>query len=492
MITIERLAVEHYESGLGIDTPRPRLSWRFNSDPQDERDKDWEQAAYELEIVDQDHLQAQTSAKVDDANSSQTHHVVSSQSVLVPWPAAASTLDSRSRRTVRVRAQSTLEVWTPWSEPLLLETGLLKREDWLVPFITGPPQTKGENKRPFYFRARFLSPSAASRARLYITARGVYEAHLNGQPVSDQVLAPGWQSYSHRLAYQTFDVTQLLDSNVGAENTIGVILGEGWYSGRLGYRGGINDIWGDRMAVLVQLEIDGKPVEYGEDWTWSYGPILSSGIYDGEVYDGSLVDPQWSTSSPSHTESKALGTGPWLPVEMLPLDGPLPSTPQSPPIRRTQEIKPIEIITTPSGQTVLDMGQNMVGWLRWNTSGPGIDLNPGSTHEVTLQHAEVLELGELGTRPLRHAAATETVRLSPGVSMQGYEPKFTFHGFRYVQVTGWPGLTLDDLTGIVVHTDMERLGEFSCSHSWLNRLHDNVVWGMRGNFLSVPTDCPQR
>jgi alpha-L-rhamnosidase len=327
---------------------------------------------------------------------------------------------------------------------------------------------------------------------LYITARGVYEAHLNGQPVSDHVLAPGWQSYSHRLAYQTFDVTQFLDPNVGAENTIGVILGEGWYSGRLGYRGGIHDIWGDRMGLLIQLEIDGKPVKFEEDWTWCYGPILSSGIYDGEVYDASLVDPQWSTSSLSSTENELTGTGSWLPVEKLPFDGPLPSTPQSPPIRRTQEIKPIEVITTPSGQTVLDMGQNMVGWLRWNTSGPAIDLNPGSTHEIKLQHAEVLEFGELGTRPLRHAAATETVRLSAGVSMQGYEPKFTFHGFRYVQVTGWPGLTLGDLTGIVVHTDMERLGEFSCSHSWLNRLHDNVVWGMRGNFLSVPTDCPQR
>jgi len=240
MITIDRLAVDHFESGLGIDTPRPRLSWRFKCTASElPRGQDWIQTAYELEVDD-------PAGKALDDRSHSTHLVQDSRSVLVPWPAELPSLTSRARRNVRVRARGQDGRWTAWSASLQLELGLLHQSDWQVDFVTGHRQPRDRPKRPFYLRAQFRTPPVADRAtdadstpspqlvRLYVTARGLYEPHLNGRPVSSHVLAPGWQSYQHRLTYQTFDVSDHLNSTPGSLNTLGIILGEGWYSGRLG------------------------------------------------------------------------------------------------------------------------------------------------------------------------------------------------------------------------------------------------------------------
>jgi alpha-L-rhamnosidase len=307
----------------------------------------------------------------------------------------------------------------------------------------------------------------------------VYEVQINGVVVGDHVLAPGWTSYHNRLRYQTFDVTDLLREG---HNAIGAILGDGWYRGRLGFDGGRRNIYGDRLALMAQLEIDyapGRSVRIVTDETWraAQGPILASDLYDGETYDARLERPVWS--SPVYDDSD------WEGVRQIDRDLDTLVAPSGPPVRRTELVAPVAITTSPSGHTIVDFGQNLVGRLRLTVHGEA-----GQT--ITLRHAEVLENGELCTRPLRTAQATDRYTLG-GEGVETWEPRFTFHGFRYAEVEGWPGrLGVDDLRAVVCHSDLERTGWFECSDPLINRLHENVVWSMRGNFLDVPTDCPQR
>ncbi len=312
-----------------------------------------------------------------------------------------------------------------------------------------------------------------------MTALGVYEAQLNGATVGDHVLDPGWTSYNHRLRYQTFDVTGLLREG---RNAIGAILGDGWYRGRFGFDGGRRNIYGDRLALLAQLEINyangaAERIVTDEIWRAARGPILASDIYDGETYDARRERPGWSTTGYEDHD--------WVGVRALDRDFTTLVAPSGPPVRRIELLEPVTITTTPSGRTIVDFGQNLVGWLRITVRG-----QEGQT--VTLRHAEILEGGELCTRPLRTARATDRYTLR-GDGVETWEPRFTFHGFRYAEVAGWPGsLQEEDIHAVVCHSDLERTGWFECSDPLINRLHENVVWSMRGNFLDVPTDCPQR
>jgi alpha-L-rhamnosidase len=240
---------------------------------------------------------------------------------------------------------------------------------------------------------------------------------INGHVVGDQLLTPGWQSYHHRLYYQTYDVTTLLNPG---ENVIGVYIGEGWYAGRLG-RPGVSNIWGDRLGFLGQLEVDGKLI-LQTDSTWDYleaGPVLSSEIYNGEEFDSRLNDPLWSTLGEGDGSGNTREVFP--PAEQLPFPPAELIAPEVPPVRRIMELKAQQIITTPSGKKVLDFGQNLVGWLRVNIDIPSVGT-------VLIRHAEVMEHEELGTRPLRTARAQALIYL--GGSTKNYEPKFTFYGFR--------------------------------------------------------------
>ncbi|WVQ79775.1 hypothetical protein IAT38_001875 [Cryptococcus sp. DSM 104549] len=441
-VSIVALQAEHHESGFGIAHASPRFSWRFGSTEL----KDWTQDSYELVIS--------RNGKPDE-----TYTVQSSESVLVPWPSAP--LRSREVVGVKARAIGTNQAATNWAS-LTIEAAFLERSEWVANLISGPVQEKDAPKQPFRLRKTFSLDAVPSTARLYATAHGVYEVEINGQRVGDQVLAPGWTSYKYHLNYQTYDVTPLLKTG---ENTISAYVGEGWFATRLG-RPGLRNNWGDRLAFLGQLEADGKAVLVTDDtWSCSDGPVRNSEIYNGEVFDTTFTEASAKASQ----------------VEVLPFPTAELVSSDAPPVRRVKEVKPIELITTKSGKTVLDFGQNLVGWVRIEKDLEG--------KELFLRHAEVLEHGELGVRPLRTAEPNDRIIL--GGKTKGWEPKFTFHGFRYVEVNGVKP-TLEDFTAIVIFSDMRPTGTFKSSHAQINRLHENVIWGMMSNFVSVPTDCPQR
>ncbi len=467
-LTIANLRIEHLRpaDSLGVGFRQPRLSWQIVAAAQN-----WRQAAYEVE-------QQAADGSADDGQRLTTGRITSDRSVLVDWPFAP--LGAREQVVLRVRVWGEDGSASDWSDPLVFETGLLDPADWSAHFITPDwdEDTSVANPAP-YLRREFVVSGPVQSARLYITALGVYEAEINGARVGDHVLAPGWTAYDARLRYQTFDVTDLLQ--VGP-NALGAVLGDGWFRGRIGFGGGRRNIWGERLALLAQLEItysDGSVDRIVTDETWSaaIGPLLLNSIYDGETYDARRDLEGWSAAGFDDSAWRGVRSVAWNLETVV--------APVGPPVRRTAEISPVAVMQSPTGGTLLDFGQNLVGRLRITVSGPAGQV-------ITLRHAEVLEGGELGTRPLRLAEATDRYTLK-GAGVEVWEPRFTFHGFRYVELDGWPGeLNPADITAVVLHSDMERAGWFECSDPLLNRLHENVLWGMRGNFLDVPTDCPQR
>ncbi|MCB8924894.1 MAG: family 78 glycoside hydrolase catalytic domain [Ardenticatenaceae bacterium] len=461
-ISIGRLQVEHLQEALGIGVEQPRLSWLIQTET-----KGWYQKGYEIEIYD-----------ADGKLTEQTGYIESDQSILVAWPFAP--LSSCQRVSVRVRVWGADEQVSDWSESASIEAGLLHSEDWHAQFIAPDwdEDTIKSNPAP-YLRRAFELRAGITSARLYISSLGLYEAELNGQVVGNQVFSPGWTVYDEHLRYQTFDVTEMVNEG---NNVIGATLGDGWFRGRIGFGGGQRNIYGEQLALLAQLEVhytDGswERIVTDENWRAATGPILMNSIYDGETYDARLEQAGWS--SPGFDDSA------WNGVRTIEWNMNALKAPLGPPVRRVGTVNPVSVHTSPSGKTIVDFGQNLVGWLSIRLKGP-------AGHMVTLRHAEVLEEGELGTRPLRFADATDHYTLKGG-DLETWEPRFTFHGFRYVEVNNWPGeFSVDDVTAVIIHSDMERIGWFECSDPLLNRLHENVVWGMRGNFLDVPTDCPQR
>ncbi|MGI3785552.1 MAG: family 78 glycoside hydrolase catalytic domain [Janthinobacterium lividum] len=327
----------------------------------------------------------------------------------------------------------------------------------------------------------FLEPDhgEVASAELEASALGVFEAYLAGSRVGDDVLSPGWSSYEWRLRYRSYDVTDLLQGATGPV-VLGFALGSGWYRGQLTWNK-IVDAYGDQVGAIGALTVtydDGHTQVVRTDASWTAGAsaVVSDDLYDGETIDARLASDAW--------RSPGFSSEGWRPVSVLEFDPGRLVEYVSPPVVRHEEIRPVEVWQSPEGRTLVDFGHNLVGWLKFTVRG-----ERGST--ITLRHAEVLEHGELGVRPLRSALATDRLVLSGGDDT--FEPTFTFHGFRYAEVTGWPGeLTADSLVAVVVSSDLRRTGEFECSDEMLNQLHRNVVWGQRGNFLDVPTDCPQR
>lgn len=461
-VTVTALRAEHLRESLGIGVARPRLSWQLVT----ERPA-WRQAAYQLEAV-----------RADGGSHSVARKVRSRESVLVRWPFAP--LAARERVSVRVRVWGRDGSVSGWSEALCVEAGLLDASDWSARFIT--PGWDEDTSRPqpcTLLRRDFAVHPGLARARLYVTALGLYEARINDEIVGDHVLSPGWTSYAHRLPYQTFDVTAMLREG---PNALGAMLADGWYRGRLGYNGGRRNIYGDRLALLAQLEMvyaDGSREIVATDASWraARGPVLASGIYDGETYDAGLERTGWA--------APGLDDAAWNVVRLLARETTGLVAPSGPPLRRTQLVKPTSLTRSPSGRWIVDFGQNIAGRVRCTVQGPA-----GTT--ITLRHAEVLEDGELCIRPLRTAAATDRYTLRGGAP-ETWEPRFTYHGFRYVEIDGWPGEpTPRDLLAVVCHSDLERTGWFKCSDPLLTQLHENIVWSMRGNFVGLPTDCPQR
>ncbi|NDL58851.1 glycoside hydrolase family 78 protein [Phytoactinopolyspora mesophila] len=456
---VSPIQFEHLSEALGVGAARPRLSWKVRAERQ------WRQTSYEIEI------KRNSDAPV-------SYHVESSEQVLVPWPGEP--LASRDVAEVRVRVFGSHGARSGWSDPATVEAGLLSPDDWSArPVGPGWAETPGTDRRPGLVRRDFRVGDQILRARLYATAHGVFEAEVNGRRIGDEILAPGWTTYSHRLRYRTYDVTSALREG---ENTIGAWLGDGWYRGRLGFNGGHHDIYGHDLSFLAQLEIvyaDGTRDTIATDETWraSFGPIQLSGLYDGERYDTRDEIPGWS--SPGFDDTT------WAPVSVAHRAPETLVAPELPPVRCTGELTPTGTTVLPDGTIRLDFGQNIVGRLRLRVDGP-------AGHVVTVRHAEVLQDGELHTRTLRLAPSVDTLVLD-GAGPRVWEPRFTLHGFRYAEIEGWPGgVGEDDVVARVYHTDMERTGWLETSNPLLNRLHNNVLWSMRGNFVDIPTDCPQR
>ncbi len=467
-LAVVDLRTEFKANPAGIDVMAPRFSWRLESSRRGVM-----QAAYQLRVADSDRdLVAGKRLVWDSAR------VASDRSVLVPYGGPA--LQSGRRYAWQVRAFEGEATPTPWSAPASFEMGLLQPTDWKASWIEpGLPEDSSKPAPSPMLRRAFTAKAGIVRARAYVTSHGLYELYLNGQRVGDQLFTPGWTSYNKRLQYQTYDVTALLKPGA---NVVGAVLGSGWYRGELAWSGHRN-LYGEHLGLLAQVAItygNGREEIVGTDAAWkaSTGPIVASEIYLGEHYDARLEQAGWSAAG--FADAK------WTPVKVVEGGKDHLVAPAGPPVRRIEEVKAVKILKTPAGDTVVDMGQNMVGWVRLKVQG-----DAGTT--VTLRHAEVLDKqGNFYTENLRHAEATVRYTLKGG-GPEVYEPHFTFQGFRYVAVAGFPGdLTLDSLTGIVIHSEMAPAGTFETSKPLINQLQHNIRWGQKGNFLDVPTDCPQR
>ena len=464
-LAVQGLKVEYAVDPIGIDARTPRLSWIIQAER-----RGTTQSAWQVRVATDLHA-LQRSPLWDSGK------VPSSASLFHPYAGPA--LRSGTRYYWQARVWDDAGQASPWSRAGFWETGLLDPAEWTARWIAPDlaEDTTRANPSPMLRREFTLGAGVAS-ARLYVTSLGLNAVELNGQAVGDLLFRPGWTSYDHRLQYDTYDVTALLQSGA---NAIGAILGDGWYRGRLGFQGARNN-YGTRLGLLAQLVVryrDGhtQVVATDEQWKASTGPILVSDIYDGETYDARLEKPGWSR--PAYDDHA------WRVVQSLGISIPVVA-PVGPAVRRMREITPVRILHTPAGETVFDLGQNMVGWVRLKVSGPAGTI-------VRLRHAEVLDRsGNLYTENLRDARQEVRYTLK-GEGVETYEPHFTFQGFRYVAVEGFPAtLTLEAVTGIVLHSAVMPAGTFVTSNALVNRLQENIVWGQRGNFLDVPTDCPQR
>lgn len=376
--------------------------------------------------------------------------------------------------------QSSASVGAGWSSALeVAPVGALPwREANYPPMLPAP-----------YLRKDVNLPKPIKQARLYASALGVYEFHINGRPVSADRFNPGWTDYRQRVQYHTCDVTPLLRRG---DNAFGIVLGDGWYSGFLGLNG--RCCYGALPLALAQVEVefvDGSRQTIGTDgsWTGSTGPLRQSDMLMGETYDARMEQPGWAEAGFGRRPVSSLPAGSleasWKPVDVRRPSVRLVAAVDAP-VRRTEELKARRVTEPKPGAFVFDLGQNMVGQVRLKVRGP-------AGERVTLRFAEMLNSdGTLYLDNLREARCTDHYILA-GRGTEIYESHFTFHGFRYVELTGYPGRPdRNALTGLVLESDTPRAGAFACSDPRINRLQSNIKWGQRGNFLSIPTDCPQR
>ena len=467
----DELVTEYKENPIGIDVIHPRLSWKISTP-----DRGWQQSAYQVQVAGSIDQLISGGQLIWDSSK-----VTSGDSVHREYAGPA--LQSSARYYWRVRVWDEADDVSDWSNFAYWEMGLLEETDWVARWITPDWESDSSVSQPaLLFRGALNVTHAVRSARVYVTSRGLYEMSINGQRVSEDLFTPGWTAYHTRIQYQTYDVTDLLQQG---SNILGVTVGDGWYRGPL--MGGSRNHYGDRLGLLAQVRIeytDGNVEIFGTDEQWkaSTGPIQMSEIYQGEIYDARLERQDWTRSDYEVNDWQAVRLFDTPPVQLI--------APAGPPVRRIEEIRPIEILRTPNGEVVLDLGQNMVGWVKLTVDANGAPAG----QRIVLRHAEVLGSdGNLYTDNLR--AAKQQVEYILDGTERGtvFEPHFTFHGFQYVAIDGYPGdLTVDDVAGVVVHSNMQVTGEFETSDARLNQLQRNILWGQKGNFLDVPTDCPQR
>lgn len=443
---------EGFVNPLGFHDAKPTFSWKLPPHVK-------KQTAYHIKVVAGD--------KRWDSG-----WVESEQSTFVPY--GGEPLASRQRVEWRVSFRDENGKDSGWSEPATFEVGLLSAKDWKAKWIRPAGETDLQKEPVGYLRRSFRIAKKVAKARLYVTARGLFELQLNGQRVGNDHFANGFTAYNKRLDTLTYDVTRQLHAE---ENTLEGLLGTGWHAGRFPFKPKERGPYGKDAALLVELELayeDGSSEIIASDEKWEgtfEGPILTSSIYDGENYDAGRQPTNWA---PVLTDAD-LGNAALTPK------------PFAPP--RESNTLAVQKITEPRpGHYIFDLGQNMVGWARINVP---VEIDK----TVTMHFAEMLkDDGTLYTENYRSAKSTDTYTAAQTGTIQ-WEPHFTFHGFRYVELSGLPaGVTpqKDWVTSVVLHSDLPTTGKFTSSNAKLNQLQSNITWGWRGNSLDIPTDCPQR
>ncbi|KAF6659394.1 family 78 glycoside hydrolase catalytic domain [Paenibacillus polymyxa] len=468
MLKVKALRCEHLNNPIGLGCLKPRLSWQIESDNI---------------YVFQKRFQLQVSIHPTFEPLIWNHFSYSEQSILFPYGGPPLESGQRYYYRVKVWAQGAGDIEpeeSEWSEFGFWEMGLLSEQDWKAEWITVKERSLHEQfqtRAPFAASKCFSVEGKVKKAVIYATSLGLYELELNGQRVGDAYFTPGWTDYNDRVQVQAYDVTSTIREQ---HNRITATVGEGWYSGYLGWQKR-KDTYGNTNALLFQMKIsyeDGRSELICSDSSWEETScaILMSDIYNGEIYDARLE--QQAGEHRSLNERKMMQVVPF-PLSHLVAQ-------ENEPVRVMNRLKPVELIQTPKGELVLNLGQNMVGWLEFKVEAPeGTVLN--------LIHGEVLDQQGNFYRDNIRDAAQQITYICSGKGTEIFRPHFTFQGFQYVKLEGFPaGVDIEDFTGVVLHSDMETIGLFETSDPKLNQLQHNIVWGQKGNFLDVPTDCPQR
>ncbi|MBD0285572.1 MAG: family 78 glycoside hydrolase catalytic domain, partial [Flavisolibacter sp.] len=463
---VQNVLTEHLVNPIGLETTQPRFSWQLLSDKRNVM-----QAAYEIRVS--SNLSSLASKKDVVWNSGK---ISSDSSINVSYK--GSPLQSGRRYYWQVRVWDNSGKASIWSAPAFFQMAFLSFSGWKAKWIE--PGFEEDSLRPSpLFRKEFNRNKKIKSATAYITAHGMYEAQINGKRVSDAYLTPGWTSYHKRLQYQVYDVTDLLKQG---NNAIGVTLGNGWYRSYLTWDV-IPNIYGKDIALLFQLDItytDGtiESIVSDKSWKSSTGEIRYSEIYHGETIDVRKEKKGWATAGYNDND--------WSGVKVANHAMNVLVATINEPVKKHEIFKPVKILTTPKGEKVIDFGQNLVGWVVVKAKGKSDDT-------IKINHAEVLDKqGNFYTENLRFAKSENNYVLK-GEDEEIFEPHFTWQGFRYIKVTGYPGeLKPENFTAVALYSDMKPTGTFTTSNPLINQLQHNIEWGQKGNFLDVPTDCPQR
>jgi len=502
-VIVKNLRCEYAVNPLGIDVIKPRLSWVIESDKRNQK-----QTAYRILVA-----TSRENLESDNADLWDSDKVQSGQSINVPYDGKA--LKSSQRCFWKVKVWDNHDSESDWSEPAFFEMALLNPDDWDGIWINDG-KSNPEKDEDFYnddpaplFRKQFEAAKKIKRARLYISGLGYYEASINGQRVGEAVLDPGWTSYAKRVLYSTYDVTDLLDKG---QNAIGVTLGNGWYNplpltlfGQFNLRD-VLAIGRPRFIAQLNIEYDdgtGDSVITDETWKVTEGPILRNNVYLGEVYDARKEIPGWDKAGFDDSGWKNAKPA----TEEV---GPLQAQ-WSEPIKITRTLKPVSVTEIEPGKYIFDMGQNYAGWVRLKVKGPaGTEVNlrfgellyPDGTLNCMTTVCGCIK-GRFGPptwkQPTNGGPGAPEVAehrykyILKGDGQEIYTPKFIFHGYRYIEVTGYPGKPKKDaLEGLRLNSAIEKVGDFDCSNDLFNRIQEMILWTFLSNVFSIESDCPHR
>jgi alpha-L-rhamnosidase len=466
-VSVDGLLLENRVNPSGIDIIQPQFSWQLKS-----VSRNIMQTAYEIHVAENPDLLKGTTDLVWNSG-----RVNSKESVHVTYDGKP--LESGKKYFWQVKVWTNKQDTSAWSLPACWQMGLLQPSDWKAKWIKAGYQEDSVLRPSPLLRRTFDIKKKINSATLYITSHGLYEAFLNGKKISDAYLTPGWTSYNKRLQYQVYDVTDMVKEG---KNAAAVMLGSGWYRGYIAWNGNKNS-YGKELGLLYQLELtytDGTAdtIISDESWKSNTGAITGSEIYNGETYDAREEKTGWMDASYNDNN--------WYAAKTSTADTTKLIASYNEPIKKHETFQPVKIFTTPKGEQIIDFGQNLVGWVMIKARGAAGD-------KIVIDHAEVLDKeGNFYTTNLR-AAKQENTYILKGGGEENFEPHFTFQGFRYIRIQGYPGqIKPENFTAVALYSDMKPTGTFSSSSPLINQLQHNIQWGQKGNFLDVPTDCPQR